>query len=98
MTAAPTELARWKDVLSNLAPIPVGKIPENVLPKRFPPGTPVLLPQERPVYTFPDARSDNPLEFYAIYPGEQIGQSSTPELLAAARNTVLLADVTMCTV
>lgn len=81
------ELARWRDVLKNLAKIPVGKA-------QSPPNTSVLLPQEYPIFTFPDERHDNPLEFYGIYPGEQIGQSSTPELLEAARNTVLLADVT----
>ncbi len=80
------ELSRWQDVLANLAAIPVGRtLPSN---------TSVLLPQEYPIFTFPDERHDNPLEFYGIYPGEQIGQSSPPALLAAARNTVLLADVT----
>ena len=99
----------------------------------------MLLPQEWPIFTFPDEKHDNPvrklllvsslpdicpesvclswqiiivfhrgeaegelkhrplsfqLEFYGIYPGEQIGQTSAPALLAAARNTVLLADVT----
>ena len=83
----PEELARWQDVLANLAPIPVGKAVS-------PPNTPVLLPQEAPVFTFPDEQHDNPLEFYAVYPGEQIGQSSPASLLTAARNTVLLADVT----
>eukprot|EP01043_Picozoa_sp_COSAG02_P083188 COSAG02_NODE_21256_length_796_cov_1.030129_1_plen_244_part_10 len=73
------ELSRWQDVLANLAAIPVGRtLPSN---------TSVLLPQEYPIFTFPDERHD-------IYPGEQIGQSSPPALLAAARNTVLLADVT----
>ena len=81
------ELSRWQDVLANLAAIPVGKA-------RSPSNTSVLLPQEYPIFTFPDERHDNPLEFYGIYPGEQIGQSSPPALLAAARNTVLLADVT----
>jgi hypothetical protein len=36
----------------------------------------VLLPQESPVYTLPAETHDNPLEFYGIYPGEQIGLSS----------------------
>ena len=83
----PAELSRWQDVLVNLAAIPVGKA-------QSPSNTSVLLPQEYPIFTFPDERHDNPLEFYGIYPGEQIGQSSSPELLAAARNTILLADVT----
>lgn len=51
-------------------------------------------PQADPIYTFPAEAHDNPLEFYGIFPGEQIGLSSDPELLEAARNTVVMADVT----
>ena len=50
--------------------------------------------QESPVYTFPSEAHDNPLEFYGIWPGEQVGLGSPEPLLTAARNTVLLADVT----
>jgi hypothetical protein len=84
-----TELAGWKDVLARLAPIPVGSAPGSA-------GgiVPVLLPQEWPIYTFPAEAHDNPLEFYGIWPSEQIGLSSPPSLLLAAQNTVVLANTT----
>ena len=80
----PEELAAWKDRLANLAPIPTGTALNRS----------VLLPQEAPVFTFPAEEHDNPLEFYAIFPGEQIGLSSDPHLLQAAQNTVTMAKVT----
>jgi|EP01049_Picozoa_sp_SAG25_P012184 hypothetical protein len=52
------ELARWREVLGHLAAIPVGLADA-------PPHTPVLLPQEWPMFTFPDEAHDNPLEFCA---------------------------------
>ena len=77
----PWELARWKDILTNLAPIPTAfKRGSN---------TTVLLPQEDPYYFAP---GDNPLQLYALYPGEQIGLSSPPALLQAARDTVILSN------
>jgi hypothetical protein len=96
------ELAQWKDMLAHLAPIPVGvaPVPPPAVRSRVAPvigqapATPVLLPQEWPIYTFPDQAHDNPLEFYGLFPGEQIGMSSDPKLLEAGRNTVLLANVT----
>lgn len=77
------ELAGWKELLGHLPPIPQG-VAE---------GRPVLLPQQAPIYTFPQEAHDNPLEFYGIFPGEQIGLSSPAALLEAARNTVLMAEV-----
>ena len=75
------ELARWQDILANLAPIPTAiKRGSN---------TTILLPQEKPYYFAP---GDNPLQFYALYPGEQIGLSSPPALLQAARDTVTLSN------
>jgi hypothetical protein len=50
----PSELSRWRDVLQNLAPIPVGEAIS-------PPNTSVLLPQEWPIFTFPDEKHDNPV-------------------------------------
>ena len=55
----------------------------------------MLLPQESPVYTLPAETHDNPLEFYGVFPGEQVGLSSPPALLHAARNTMLVAHVTV---
>lgn len=78
------ELAAWTDRLNHLAPIPTGKALNRT----------VLLPQAAPVFTFPAEERDNPLEFYAIWPGEQIGLSSPPALLEAAQNTVMMAQVT----
>jgi hypothetical protein len=86
------ELAGWKDVLARLAPIPVGVAPGSV--GGHPEVLPVLLPQEWPPYTFPAEAHDNPLEFYGIWPSEQIGLSSDPALLLAAQNTIMLANTT----
>ena len=81
------ELARWRDVLLHLAPIPVGNAAS-------PAGTPVLLPQELPVFTYPRETNDEPMNFYGVFPGEQIGLGSDPSLLAVARNTMLLSGFT----
>eukprot|EP01052_Picozoa_sp_SAG31_P032907 SAG31_NODE_3658_length_4017_cov_1.748596_1_plen_338_part_10 len=79
------ELAAWRDVVDHLAPLPVGTCCG---------GKPVLLPQEFPLNTFPNETGQNPLEFYSVWPGEQIGLSSEKALLVAATNTLQLANVT----
>ena len=75
------ELARWSDILGNLAPTPTAIERGS--------NTTVLMPQEEPYYFAP---GDNPLQFYALYPGEQIGLSSPPALLQAARDTISLSN------
>eukprot|EP00039_Didymoeca_costata_P002978 m.64285 g.64285 ORF g.64285 m.64285 type:complete len:898 (-) comp11637_c0_seq2:36-2729(-) len=81
ITPPTNELNKWIDINDNLAPIPTG-VEKNS-------GESVLLCEEDPYYW---QKGDNPLQFYALYPGEQIGLSSTSSLLNAARNTVLLMD------
>jgi hypothetical protein len=51
---------------------------------------PVLLPQEHPVFTYmyPTEIGDETLQFYGVFPGEQIGIGSDPALLETARNTM----------
>ena len=80
------ELARWRDTLQHLAAIPVGNATS--------PLEAVLLPQELPVFTYPAETNNMPLQFSAVFPGEQIGLGSAPELLAAARNTMLRSGFT----
>jgi hypothetical protein len=81
------ELARWVDVLAHLAPIPMGMTRFNASVQA---NVPVLLPQEHPVFTYPRETGDIPIQFQPVYPAEQIGLGSAPELLTAARNTMLL--------
>jgi len=102
------ELAQWKDVLSHLAPIPTGYANCTagggvVHPAHHAAfslnltctfatasnGSKVLLPQESPWFF---TTRYNPLEFYAIWPGEMIGLGSDPELLRAAQDTVVKGD------
>lgn len=102
-----SELSRWRDVLSHLAPIPTGYTNCTgtgvVHPKGHAAfsadltctfataanGTRVLLPQESPWFF---TTRYNPLEFYAIWPGEMISLGSEPELLRAAQETVVKGD------
>lgn len=51
--------------------------------------TTVLLPQESPFYFKP---GDNPLQLYAVWPGEQLSLSSSPALLKIARDTLRLSN------
>ena len=102
------ELATWRDIAGNLAPLPVGyttctgtgvshpkghaEFMQNltcVEASSAASGTRVLLPHESPWFF---TTRYNPLEFYAIWPGEEISLSSTPEMLETARNTVILGD------
>jgi hypothetical protein len=48
-------------------------------------GTTVLLPQASPFYFAP---TDNPLQLYAIWPGEQISLGADPAMLTIARNSI----------
>jgi hypothetical protein len=48
-------------------------------------GTTVLLPQASPFYFAP---TDNPLQLYAIWPGEQISLGSDPTMLDVARSSI----------
>ena len=82
------ELERWRDVLGHLAQIPVGTS-QSPLPQR-----PVLVYQEAPIFTFPNLTGVEALEFYGVYPGEQIGLSSALDLLSAARNTMMFSGFT----
>ena len=52
-------------------------------------GTTVLLPQQSPFYF---SATDNPLQLYGIWPGEQISLGSAPELLAVAKNSIDLSN------
>ena len=85
------ELARWRDVLGHLAPIPVGTTRFNT---SLQPNMKVLLPQELPIFTYPLETRDEPEQFYGVFPGEQIGLGSAKALLSTARNTMLLSGFT----
>ena len=102
-----SELSRWSDVLSHLAPIPTGYA--NCT------GSGILHPKGHAAFsadltcTFATAANGtkvllpqdspwffttryNPLEFYSIWPGEMVGLGSEPELLRAAQETVVKGD------
>ena len=78
---SPAVLSKWTDIRDHIAPAPTGLFDSALKTKgsnTAPTCTPginsncsvVLLPQEWPYYF---QVGDNPLQLYAIYPGEQIG-------------------------
>jgi hypothetical protein len=74
--------ALWLDRLSRMAPFPTLSI------KPTPPSSTnvtVFVAQEYPRY-FPG--STNPLAFYAMWPGEQVGADSSDDIRRVARDTV----------
>ena len=75
--------AGWADIVAHIAPFPVATIPTSRTDSA--PIT-VFTAQEHPLY-FPG--STNPLAFYAMWPGENVGLGSTPAAIAIARQTVL---------
>ena len=97
------DVAAWSEALAHLptfnggtataAPYPVGEAcPGNASGMvSCPPGetgTTVLLPQETPFYFKP---GDNPLQLYAVWPGEQISLGSSEAVLDIARRTISLS-------
>ena len=95
---SPALLSRWTDIRDHIAPPPTGLFDsarKTKGPNIAPTCTPginsncseVLLPQEWPYYF---QVGDNPLQLYAIYPGEQIGINSGPMQRVAANTVVQL--------
>ena len=95
---SPATLSQWTDVRDHIAPAPIGLFDSamkgkgsNTAPTCSPEDDPncstVLLPQEWPYYW---QVGDNPLQLYAIYPGEQVGIHSGPMQQVAANTVVQL--------
>jgi alpha-L-fucosidase 2 len=99
-TTDASDVAAWRDVLDHM---PSFSTPGRTEASQFPVGvacpgndtdagsvecdngTLVLLPQGYPFYF---KATDNPLQLYAVWPGEQISLGSDPSLLAVARNSI----------
>ena len=98
---SPEELASWRDILQNLAPLPHGRCQPTIwyndrTQKNYPlcAHSPQILLWSDPSQQYGgrgywmDPLTNQVL--FAVFPGEQIGMSSEPELVEAATTVLTL--------